>query len=181
MGDAASVHRWLLPAVRGERTCSIAITEPEAGSDAAAIRTRAIRDGAGWRLTGQSISSATRDYSDFFVVSAVTDPAARARGISLFLVDKDQPGFTIGRKQPMMGLAGTSHVELFFDDDAARAGMSAGRRRRRAAPGAGNARPRAAGQVGARAIGKATLVTELMAEHAERPPPVRPAASAISS
>ena len=55
-------------------------------------------------------------FSDFFVVSAVTEPQAGRRGISLFLVDKVMDGVRVGRDQPMMGLAGTSHVELFFDD-----------------------------------------------------------------
>jgi len=165
VGDAAQRARWLLPAVRGERTCSIAITEPEAGSDAAAIRTRAIRDGAGWRLSGGKHFISDGYYSDFFVVAAVTDPAARGRGISLFLVDKDQPGFSVGRNQPMMGLAGTSHAELFFD------GIKLGPECLLGPEGAGLrlvletlGRVRL-GQVGARAIGKATLVTELMAEH----------------
>jgi acyl-CoA dehydrogenase len=115
-GDAAQKERWLLPCVRGERTCSIAITEPGAGSDAAGIRTSAVRDGDGWRLTGHKHFISDGLFSDFFIVSAVTDPSAGARGISLFLVDKGLAGFTIGRDQPMMGLRGTSHVELFFDD-----------------------------------------------------------------
>lgn len=108
--------RWLTPVVRGERVCSIAITEPDAGSDAAAIRTRAVRDGGGWHLNGAKHFVSDGLFSDFFVVSAVTDPDAGGRGISLFLVDKETPGVRAGRDQPMMGLAGTSHVELFFDD-----------------------------------------------------------------
>ena len=109
-------ERWLAPVVRGERVCSIAITEPGAGSDAAGIRTRAVRSGNGWRLKGAKHFVSDGLYSDFFVVSAVTDPDARGRGISLFLVDKAAGGVRVGRDQPMMGLAGTSHVELFFDD-----------------------------------------------------------------
>ena len=109
-------ERWLAPVVRGERVCSIAITEPGAGSDAAGIRTRAVRSGDGWRLNGAKHFVSDGLYSDFFVVSAVTDPDAGGRGISLFLVDKAAEGVRVGRDQPMMGLAGTSHVELFFDD-----------------------------------------------------------------
>ena len=109
-------ERWLAPVVRGERVCSIAITEPGAGSDAAGIRTRAARDGDGWRLTGSKHFVSDGLFSDFFVVSAVTDPDAGGRGISLFLVDKAMDGVRVGRNQPMMGLAGTSHVELVFDD-----------------------------------------------------------------
>lgn len=72
----SQAERWLLPAVRGERTCSIAITEPGAGSDAAGIKTRAIRDGDGWRLSGHKHYISDGLFSDFFVVSAVTDPEA---------------------------------------------------------------------------------------------------------
>ncbi|NMF97646.1 acyl-CoA dehydrogenase family protein [Aromatoleum toluolicum] len=115
--DAAQRERWLVPAVRGERTCSIAITEPNAGSDAASIKTRAVADGkGGWKITGGKHFISDGEFSDFFVVSAVTDPNAGAKGISLFLVDKGTPGFIIGRDQKMMGLTGTSHVELAFDE-----------------------------------------------------------------
>ena len=109
-------ERWLAPVVRGERVCSIAITEPVAGSDAGAIRTRATPHGEGWRLNGSKHFVSDGLFSDFFVVSAVTDADAGRRGISLFLVDKAMDGVRVGRDQPMMGLTGTSHVELFFDD-----------------------------------------------------------------
>ena len=112
----AQRDRWLAPVVRGERVCSIAITEPGAGSDAAGIRTRTVREGKGWRLNGAKHFVSDGLFSDFFVVSAVTDPDAGGRGISLFLVDKALDGVRVGRDQPMMGLVGTSHVELFFDD-----------------------------------------------------------------
>ncbi len=159
--DAAQQERWLLPCVRGERTCSIAITEPGAGSDAAGIRTRAARDGVGWRLTGGKHFISDGQFSDFFVVSAVTDPAAGARGISLFLVDKHLPGVSVGRDQPMMGLRGTSHIELFFDAvklDAACLLGPEGAGLRLALETLGRVR---LAQVGARAIGKANLVLEL--------------------
>jgi acyl-CoA dehydrogenase len=159
-------ERWLLPAVRGERTCSIAITEPCAGSDAGGIKTRAIRDGGGWRLTGHKHYISDGLFSDFFVVSAVTDPGAGNRGISLFLVDKDSPGFTVGRDQPMMGLRGTSHIEMFFDE--IKLGPEnllgeEGRGMRQVLETLGRVR---LGQVGARAIGKAGKVLDLMVEHA---------------
>jgi len=165
-GSADQAERWLKPCVRGKRTCSIAITEPEAGSDAASIRTRAVRDGAGWRLTGGKHFISDGLFSDFFIVSAVTNPEAGARGISLFLVDKGLPGFTIGRDQPMMGLRGTSHVELFFDnvplEPTALLGKE-GEGLRLALTTLGRVR---LAQVGARAIGKATLVLEKAVEHA---------------
>ena len=94
-GTPAQKERWLLPAVRGERTCSIAITEPDAGSDAAAIRTRAVKRGDGWILDGHKHFISDGLHSDFFIVSAVTDAAQRPRHVSLFLVDKSLPGLNV--------------------------------------------------------------------------------------
>ena len=159
-------ERWLAPVVRGERVCSIAITEPDAGSDAAGIRTHAARDGDGWRLTGAKHFVSDGLFSDFFVVSAVTDPDARGRGISLFLVDKTMAGVRVGRDQPMMGLAGTSHVELFFDD------VSLGPECLLGEPGRGLAlifatlgRIRLA-HIGARALGLSRRLLDAMTAHA---------------
>lgn len=162
----AQVERWLRPCVTGARVCSIAITEPGAGSDAAGIRTRAVRDGAGWKLTGTKHFISDGLVSDFFLVTAVTDPGAGARGISMFLVDKGLPGFTIGRDQPMMGLRGTSHVELAFDDTPiepiALLGAE-GQGLRLALTTLGRVR---LAQVGARAIGKAAHVLTKMVDYA---------------
>lgn len=162
----AQKERWLLPTVKGERTCSIAMTEPGAGSDAAGISTRATKDGAGWSLTGQKHFVSDGEYSDFFIVSAVTDPDSKPRGISLFLVDKSTPGVTVGRNQAMTGLTGTSHLELFFD--AVKLGPEnllgqEGRGLRIALETLGRVR---LAQVGARAVGKATHVLNLMVEYA---------------
>ncbi len=109
-------QRWLLPTVRGERTCSIAFTEPEAGSDAAAIKTRAVADGDDWILNGYKHYISDAHHSDFFVVTAVTDAQQGHAGISTFIVDKGTAGFEVGPNQPMMGLRGTSHAELFMQD-----------------------------------------------------------------
>lgn len=160
------VERWLLPAVRGERVASIAITEPGAGSDAAGVKTRAVKDGTGWRLSGNKHFISDGLFSDFFLVTAVTDPSAGAKGISMFLVDKGLPGFTIGRDQPMMGVRGTSHVELFFDnvplEGVALLGNE-GQGLRLALSTLGRVR---LAQVGARAVGKATHVLDLMVDYA---------------
>ncbi len=166
-GDAEQRERWLLPAVRGERTCSISISEPRAGSDAAGIKTRARRDGAGWTLSGQKHFVSDGLFSDFFVVSAVTDPEAGAKGISLFLVDKDLPGVTLGRDQPMMGLIGTSHIELFFDE--VRLGPEhllgpEGQGLRLIFETLGTVR---LAHIGARAVGKAARLLGMMTEHCQ--------------
>jgi acyl-CoA dehydrogenase len=164
--DAGQREEWLRPAVSGERVFSIAITEPGAGSDAAAIKTRALPDGDGWRLSGHKHFVSDGAFSDFFVVSAVSDPDAGARGISLFLVDKAMPGVAVGRDQPMMGLRGTSHIELFFDD------VRLGRKHLLGQRGRGLrlvletiGRIRLA-HIGARAVGASTRLLDLMLKHA---------------
>lgn len=165
-GTPAQQQRWLLPSVRGERTFSVAFTEPEAGSDAAAVKTSAVRDGDGWLLNGHKHFISDGLFSDFFVVTAVTDPQAGPRGISTFIVDKALPGFTTGKDQPMMGLRGTTHCELFLHDVRLEPDCLLG------APGQGLklafstlGRVRLA-QIGARAIGKATRIMDLALDHA---------------
>lgn len=157
---------YLLPAVRGKRTFSIAFTEPEAGSDAAAIKTKAERSGEGWILNGAKHFISDGLFSDFFVVTAVTDPATGARGISTFIVEKGMTGFTVGRDQPMMGLRGTSHVEMQFKDvvlsnDHLLGNEGQGLKLALATLG----RVRLA-QVVARSIGKATLVMDQCLDYA---------------
>ena len=159
-GTAAQIEEYLLPAVRGERTFSVAFTEPEAGSDAAAISTNAVRRGDGWVLNGAKHFISDGLYSDFFIVTAVTDPDAGARGISTFILDKGVPGFTIGRDQPMMGLRGTSHVEMRFDDvvlDAGRLLGKEGQGLKLALATLGRVR---LAQVSARAVGKASMILD---------------------
>lgn len=166
--NAVQRERWLLPTVQGERTCSIAITEPDAGSDASSIRTRAVRKGDGWVLSGSKHFISDGIFSDYFVVSAVTDPSAGSRGISLFLVDKALPGLVIGRNQKMMGLTGTSHVELSFNEVPLDVDCLLGEE----GSGFGQilrtlGRVRLA-QVCARAVGKATRLLNLMVEYASQ-------------
>ncbi len=157
---------WLLPAVRGDRTCAIAMTEPGAGSDAAGIRTTARSDGTGWILDGTKHFVSDGAFSDFFAVTARTDPDAGARGISVFLVDKTMPGVTVGRNQSMMGLRGGSHIELSFNK------VQLGPEHLLGEPGKGLrlilgtiGRVRLF-DIGARAVGTATLLLEMMTRHA---------------
>jgi acyl-CoA dehydrogenase len=163
------VERWLRPTVLGERVCSIAITEAGAGSDAAGISTRATQDDAGrWHLSGSKHFISDGLVSDFFLVSAVTGEANGRKEISLFLVDKGLPGFAVGRDQPMMGLRGTSHVELWFDDVVLEANSLLGERGlgfRLAMDVLGRVR---LAQVGARAVGKASHVLEHTIAYAQQ-------------
>lgn len=157
------VERWLKPAVEGTRTCAITITESGAGSDAAGIKTHARRNEQGqWVLNGSKHFISDGLWSDFFLVSARTGE----KEISMFMVDKGLPGFTVGKDQAMMGIRGTPHLELFFDnvvlEDVALLGEQG--QGFKLAMGALNVVRLA--QVGARAVGKATHVCELMLTYA---------------
>ena len=157
------IERWLKPSVSGARTCAITITESGAGSDAAGIKTHAKRNEQGlWVLNGSKHFISDGEWSDFFLVSAKTGE----KEISMFMVDKGLPGFTVGKDQKMMGLRGTPHLELFFDnvvlEDAALLGEQG--QGFKLAMGALNVVRLA--QVGARAVGKASHVCELMLEYA---------------
>ena len=165
----AQVDRWLKPTVAGERTCAIAITEPSAGSDAAGIKTRAVQNGngkGGWVLNGGKHFISDGFWSDFFLVSARTDNATGEKEISMFMVDKGLAGFSLGKDQKMMGIRGTPHIELFFDnvqlEDAALLGEAG--QGFKLAMGALNVVRLA--QVGARAVGKSSHVLEMMVEYA---------------
>lgn len=156
------VERWLKPAVEGKRTCAITITESGAGSDAAGIKTTARKTANGWVLNGSKHFISDGEWSDFFLVSARTGE----KEISMFMVDKGLPGFTVGKDQKMMGLRGTPHLELFFDnvelEDAALLGEQG--QGFKLAMGALNVVRLA--QVGARAVGKASHVCEMMVGYA---------------
>lgn len=158
----AQVDRWLKPAISGQRTCAIAITEPGAGSDAAGIRTRAAKTATGWVLNGAKHFISDGEWSDFFLVSAKTGE----KEISMFMVDKGLSGFTVGKDQKMMGLRGTPHVELFFDNVALEDAALLGEQGQgfKLAMGALNVVRLA--QVGARAVGKASHVCEKMIDYA---------------
>lgn len=115
--NAAQRERYLLPTVKGDKICAMAITEPGAGSDAASISTTARLEGDRWVLNGGKHFISDGDIADYVIVMALTDKEKRARGgITLFLVDKGTPGFSVNRVQPMMGHRGYGHAELSFDE-----------------------------------------------------------------
>jgi acyl-CoA dehydrogenase len=156
------IDRWLKPSVKGQRTCAICITEPSAGSDAAGIKTHAKKNDKGWVRNGSKHFISDGEWSDFFLVSAKTGE----KEISMFMVDKGLAGFTVGKDQKMMGLRGTPHLELFFDNVQLEEVALLGEIGQgfKLAMGALNVVRLA--QVGARAVGKAAHVCELMLSYA---------------
>ena len=115
-GSDAQKDRWLRPLARGEHVGSFGLTEPQAGSDASALRTRAVRKGDTYVVNGakQFISNAAHPGS--LVFFAVTDPSAGKRGLSAFIVDKTTPGFSISRIEEKLGQKASDTCALAFDD-----------------------------------------------------------------
>jgi len=119
-GTEEQKQTYLEPLALGEKMGSFALTEPGAGSDAAGVQTTAVRDGDDYILNGNKIWIINGGIAEIFVVFAKTEPAKKqergARGITAFIVEKDTPGFTVGRSEKMMGLRGVPVATLFFDD-----------------------------------------------------------------
>lgn len=117
-GSEAQKERYLPGAISGEILLGIGMTEPGAGSDLAAIQTRARREGDAYRISGQKTFISNGQIGDLFVVVAKTDPDAQPphRGITLFLVEADSPGFVRGRKLDKLGLPGQDTSEIFLED-----------------------------------------------------------------
>ena len=112
----AQREKYLAPLMTADKTTCFALTEPEAGSDATRIRTRAEKAGDDWVLNGRKHFITAGDEADFALVFAVTDPEKRAKGgITAFLVDTDTPGFTVTRTQRTMSPL-QNPVELTFED-----------------------------------------------------------------
>jgi alkylation response protein AidB-like acyl-CoA dehydrogenase len=108
--------RWLPSFCTGELWTAIGMTEPSGGSDLAALKTTAVRDGDDWVING-SKTFITNGYSaDLVIVAARTDPAKGARGISLFAIETGMPGFTRGRKLDKVGQPESDTAELFFEN-----------------------------------------------------------------
>jgi acyl-CoA dehydrogenase len=107
--------RWLVPAVAGERIGALAVTEPGAGSDVAAIQTLASRDGGGWRISGTKTFITGGDVADFVVVAARSRPDEGSHGLSLFVVERGTPGFSAHRIETV-GWRTSHTAELVFQD-----------------------------------------------------------------
>src|SRR3954467_12650405 len=111
------LKRQVLPSIAaGEQMISYALSEREAGSDAAAMRTRARREGDTWVLNGTKCWITNAGESRWYTVMAVTDPDKGANGISAFVVHADDPGFAVGPKEKKMGIKGSPTTELYFED-----------------------------------------------------------------
>ena len=117
LAGSAELERQVLPPVAaGDAMFSYALSERDAGSDVAAMRTRAVRDGDTWVLNGTKCWVSNAGVSTYYTVMAVTDPAAGADGISAFVVHEDDPGFAVGTKERKLGTRGSPTCEIHLTD-----------------------------------------------------------------
>jgi alkylation response protein AidB-like acyl-CoA dehydrogenase len=107
---------YLVPAIKGEKISSLGISEPGAGSDVAGIRTRAVRDGDSYVINGSKTFITNGARADFIVLVTKTDPDAGYDGFSLFVVDKESPGFHVSKKLEKLGMHSSDTAELTFED-----------------------------------------------------------------
>jgi len=115
-GTEEQRQRWLPPMASGEILAAFALTEPGAGSDAANIRTTAVRDGDFYVLNGQKCFITNADVADVITVAAKTEPGAGSRGISIFIVPRDTPWFSIPKVEKTMGVRSTHICEVVMED-----------------------------------------------------------------
>jgi len=115
-GSDEQKGKYLEPMAFGDKIGCFAMSEPAAGSDATALETRASRDGEDYVLDGCKTWASNGEIADIFLVFAITDPGAGAKGMSAFIVEKGTPGFKVGYREKTLGLRGLTCNTLYFDD-----------------------------------------------------------------
>jgi acyl-CoA dehydrogenase len=115
-GSDEQKAKWLPRIASGEIITSFALTEPDVGSDSGAVKTKAVRDGDVYRLSGTKRFITNADKADLFTVMARTGAEAGGRGVSAFLVPRDLPGLSIGEPEKKMGQKGAKVADVIFDD-----------------------------------------------------------------
>ncbi|HBT19174.1 MAG TPA: acyl-CoA dehydrogenase [Clostridiaceae bacterium] len=115
-GTEAQKQKYLIPLAKGEKLGAFGLTEANAGTDAAMQQTTAVKEGNTYRINGTKIFITNGGYADTFIIFAMTDKEKGTRGISAFIVDKETPGFSIGKTEHKLGIKGSSTTELIFKD-----------------------------------------------------------------
>ena len=116
-GNKDQLARYMPGIIAGDTVTAVAVTEPDAGSDVAGIKTRAVKDGDDWVLNGSKMFITNGVYGDVYFVAAKTDPDVKgSRGITIFIVEKGTPGLTVGRALDKMGWRCSDTAELVFDN-----------------------------------------------------------------
>lgn len=115
-GTPEQQQKYLRPMAEGEKLGAYALTEPGSGSDAAAMRTTAVKDGDHYVLNGTKIFTTNGGEAETYIVFAVTDPEAAHRGVTAFIVEKGTTGFRFGKKEKKLGIRSSPTLELIFED-----------------------------------------------------------------
>ncbi|MEM9350608.1 MAG: acyl-CoA dehydrogenase family protein, partial [Pseudomonadota bacterium] len=115
-GNEELKQEFFEPALKGEKICAFAITEPGAGSDAASLRTKATKVDGGWVINGSKIYTSNGTVADFITVVASTDLSMGAKGLELFVVDTKTKGFSVSQKLDKMSVRSSDTAALSFDD-----------------------------------------------------------------
>ena len=115
-GNQIQKEKYLVPLAKGEKLGAFGLTEPNAGTDAAAQQTVAEKKEDYYLLNGSKIFITNADIAEIYIIMAMTDKKAGTRGISAFIIEKDMPGFTIGKKEKKLGIRGSSTCELIFEN-----------------------------------------------------------------
>jgi alkylation response protein AidB-like acyl-CoA dehydrogenase len=116
LGTDEQKQRWLPGIASGDLITGIGMTEPSGGSDLAALKTTAVRDGSGWILSGSKTFITNGYQADLVIVAARTDVSKGAKGITLFMIERGMQGFVNGRKLDKVGMEESDTAELFFDN-----------------------------------------------------------------
>ncbi|MFD1397588.1 acyl-CoA dehydrogenase [Kroppenstedtia eburnea] len=115
-GNPEQKERFLRPLAEGTKLGAYGLTEPGSGSDAAGMRTTAVRDGDAYILNGNKIFITNGGEAEIYVVFAVTDPEKKHHGVTAFIVEKETPGFSIGKKEQKLGIRSSPTTEIIFED-----------------------------------------------------------------
>ena len=129
-GTHAQKERYLRPGITGAKIGAWSFAEPGAGSDPGSITCRAEKTATGYRISGAKMFTTNGPFADFVVLTASTAPGQGVRGLSLFLVDRGSPGFTVGRRIETMGMRASQTAELSFDGCEVSAGALLGEENR---------------------------------------------------
>ncbi|MFK4103585.1 acyl-CoA dehydrogenase family protein [Streptomyces sp. NPDC019531] len=115
-GSPELKKKYMTPLAKGDAMFSYALSEPDAGSDAAGMKTKAVRDGDHWILNGVKRWITNAGESEYYTVMAVTDPSKRSKGISAFVVEKSDEGVSFGAPEKKLGIKGSPTREVYFDN-----------------------------------------------------------------
>jgi alkylation response protein AidB-like acyl-CoA dehydrogenase len=115
-GNEDQKERYLAPVASGEKIGAYSLTEPMSGSDAGTMRSRAVRDGNDYVLNGRKSWVTSAPVADYILLFTITDPEKKHHGISAFMIEAGQPGFSRGKKEPKLGIRASATSEILFED-----------------------------------------------------------------